>query len=100
MRHVERGIDTERRLIHRAQAHLSTLDPDVCESAGMTRIEILVGSEKVVLPLGRKHRKASVIMMAVALNMIDSEERHHRKILLHRQRTEVAQVLACQYTRP
>ena len=52
--------------------------------------------ERRFLPVGRQHAQAAIVVMSVALDVRDAEQRHHREILQQGDRAEGAEILAGQ----
>ena len=68
----------------------------MCFAIWLLPVLACVRCEHFVLPLLGPHVQPSIVVMPVALDMFDAEQRHHRQILKQRHRAEVAQILAGQ----
>src|ERR1051325_3561790 len=80
-RRIEQGLHAERRLVQRTKLQFALGDPQAGEALLVPAIQVAVGCQRRLLPTGRKHAQAAIIMMAVTLDMFHTQQGHERQVL-------------------
>ena len=72
---------TEGRFINCRNIKHALIDLKGSEAVAVPSIQPRVPSQHLLLKIGSIHAQAAKVMMPIALHMVDTQGRHHRKIL-------------------
>ena len=80
-RRIEQRRHAKGSAVDRDQADTAVSNREACEAVGMPPVKIAVSRKHGLLPVGRPWAQPAIVVMPVAFNVLDPEERHHRQIL-------------------